>query len=206
MTEPARLVVLISGNGSNLQAIIDAVQAGSLPAQVALVISNRREAYGLERAAQAGIPTLYFPLQPYRDAGRTRQEYDADLAGQVAACQPALVVLAGWMHVVSPAFLECFPGRVLNLHPALPGQFAGTHAIERALDAYRRGQITHTGVMVHRVVPEVDAGPVVATVEVPIVADDTPDALTARVHAAEHALLVAAIRQELRITDQSLER
>jgi formyltetrahydrofolate-dependent phosphoribosylglycinamide formyltransferase len=206
MKEPARLAVLISGNGSNLQAIIDAVQAGSLPAQVALVVSNRREAFGLQRAARAGIPTLCFPLQPYRDAGRTRQEYDADLAGEVAACRPALVVLAGWMHVLCPAFLERFPGRVLNLHPALPGQFAGTHAIERALDAYRQGYITHTGVMVHRVVPEVDAGPVIATVEVPIAADDTLDALSARVHAAEHALLVAAIRQELRITDKSLER
>ncbi len=197
MTAPARLAVLISGNGSNLQAIIDAVRAGSLPAQVALVVSNRRDAYGLQRAARAGIPTLCFPLQPYRDARRTRQEYDADLAGQVAACEPALVVLAGWMHVLSPAFLERFPGRVLNLHPALPGQFAGTHAIERALHAFRQGEIIHTGVMVHQVVPEVDAGPVIATVEVPINGDDTLEALEARVHAAEHALLVAAIRQVL---------
>ena len=197
MTAPARLAVLISGNGSNLQAIIDAVQAGSLPAQIALVVSNRRDAYGLQRAARAGIPTLYFPLQPYRDAGRTRQEYDADLAGQIATCEPALVVLAGWMHVLSPAFLERFAGRVLNLHPALPGQFAGTHAIERALHAFRRGEIIHTGVMVHQVVPEVDAGPVIATVEVPIHGDDTLEALEARVHAAEHALLVAAIRQVL---------
>lgn len=197
MSEPARLVVLISGNGSNLQAIIDAVSAGQLPAQVTLVISNRREAYGLQRAARAGIPTLYFPFRPYRDAGRTREEYDADLASRVAACQPALVVLAGWMHVLSPAFLDRFDGQVLNLHPALPGRFTGTHAIERALAAYRQGDITHTGIMVHRVVPAVDAGPVVATADVPIEPSDTLADLEARVHAAEHALLVAAIRQVL---------
>lgn len=193
----ARLAVLISGNGSNLQAIIDASEAGDLPAQVALVASNRREAFGLQRARRAGIPTLYFPLRPYLDAGRTRRDYDADLAERIAACDPALVVLAGWMHVLSPAFLDRFPGRVLNLHPALPGQFAGTHAIERALHAYRRGEIAHTGVMVHRVAAEVDAGPVIATVEVPIAADDTLETLEARVHAAEHILLVEAIRQAL---------
>jgi formyltetrahydrofolate-dependent phosphoribosylglycinamide formyltransferase len=196
-----QLVILISGNGSNLQAIIDAVQAGQLPAQIAAVISNRREAYGLTRAARAGIPTLYFPLKPYRDAGRPREDYDADLAARVAGHAPDLIVLAGWMHVLSPAFLTRFQGRVLNLHPALPGQFPGAHAIQRAYEAFQRGEIAHTGVMVHWVVPEVDAGAVIAQAAVPIYADDALADLEARVHAAEHRLLVEAIRQCLEQQD-----
>jgi len=104
-------------------------------------------------------------------------------------------VLAGWMHVLSPAFLDRFPGRVLNLHPALPGQFAGTHAIQRAYEAFQRGEINHTGVMVHWVAPEVDAGPVAASAEVPIYPSDSLDDLETRIHAVEHQLLVQAIAQ-----------
>ncbi|PKO21971.1 MAG: phosphoribosylglycinamide formyltransferase [Chloroflexi bacterium HGW-Chloroflexi-1] len=194
MTEEPRLVVLISGDGSNLQAIIDAVRAGKLAAQIVAVISNRRAAFGLTRAQQIGIPTHHFPLKPYRDEGRSRQAYDAHLADLVAAYAPDLVVLAGWMHLLSPAFLDRFPGRVFNLHPALPGQFAGVHAIQRAYEAFQRGEIDHTGVMVHRVIPEMDAGPVVATAEAPIYPEDTLADLEARVHATEHRLLVEAIR------------
>lgn len=193
-----RLAVLISGNGSNLQAIIDAVQAGQLPARIAIVVSNRRAAFGLVRAEQAGIPTLYFPLKPYHDAGRSRAEYDADLAERVTSYAPDLVVLAGWMHVFSPAFLERFPGRVLNLHPALPGCFPGVQAIQRAYEAYQRAEIKRTGVMVHRVVPEVDAGAVVAQAEVPIFPTDTLADLEARIHQTEHRLLVDAIQSVLR--------
>jgi formyltetrahydrofolate-dependent phosphoribosylglycinamide formyltransferase len=189
-----RLVVLISGNGSNLQAIIDAIQAGDLEAQIALVVSNRREAYGLVRAEKANIPSLYFSLKPYLEAGQSREAYDADLADLVMASEPDLIVLAGWMLVLSPAFLDRFPGRVLNLHPALPGQFAGTHAIERAYEAFRKGAIDHTGIMVHWVVPEIDAGPVLATVDVPIYPTDSLDNLESRVHATEHRLLLEVIR------------
>lgn len=189
-----RLVVLISGNGSNLQAIIDAIQAGQLAARIELVVSNRREAYGLVRAEEANLPTLYFPLKPYLEASHSREQYDVALAERVAAQQPDLVVLAGWMHVFSAAFLERFPQRVLNLHPALPGCFAGTHAIERAYAAFRRGEIDHTGIMVHWVVPEIDAGPVVATAKVPIYPADSLSSLESRVHSAEHYLLVEAIR------------
>ncbi|GAB4560627.1 MAG: phosphoribosylglycinamide formyltransferase [Anaerolineae bacterium] len=192
-----RLVVLISGHGSNLQAIIDAVQAGELDAEIVAVVSNRKDAYGLVRAERAGIPTVYFPLKPYRDQGRSRMEYDADLAERVASFAPDLIVLAGWMHVLSPAFLNRFPGKVINLHPALPGQFPGTHAIQRAYEAFQRGEISHTGVMVHWVVPEVDAGPVIATANVPIHPEDTLDDLEARVHQVEHRLLVEAIRLAL---------
>ncbi len=189
-----RLAVFISGNGSNLQAIIDAVQAGELEAQIEVVASNRRDAYGLVRAERAGIPTLYFPLKPYRDMGHSREEYDTDLADQMAAYKPDLIVLAGWMHVLSPAFLDRFPDRVLNLHPALPGQFPGTHAIQRAYEAFQRGEIDHTGVMVHWVVPEVDAGPAIATAEVPIYPTDSLDDLETRIHATEHHLLVEALK------------
>jgi len=198
MNERARLAVFISGFGSNLQAIIDAVQAGELDAEIVVVVSNRKAAYGLVRAERAGIPTLYFPLKPYRDAGRSREEYDADLAERVAAYEPDLIVLAGWMHVLSPAFLDRFPNRVINLHPALPGQFPGTHAIQRAYEAFQRGEIDHTGVMMHYVVPEVDAGPVIISEEVPIYPSDTLDDLEARIHEVEHRLIVEAIRRCIR--------
>lgn len=192
----ARLVVLISGNGSNLQAILDAIRLRVLDAQVVLVVSNRQAAYGLARAAQAGVPTRYHPLKPYRDAGRSRTEYDADLAQIVAAAKPDWVVLAGWMHILSDAFLRHFPYRVVNLHPALPGQFPGAHAIEEAFAAFRRGEIKQTGVMVHLVPDEqVDRGPVILSAEVPIYASDTLETLTQRIHQTEHKTLVQALQR-----------
>lgn len=190
---PARLVVLISGSGTNLQAIIDAIAAKKLDAEIALVVSNRKAAYGLVRAEQAGIPTLYFPLKPYAEAGR--EAYDCDLAEQVKQYVPDLVVLAGWMHIFSPEFLNRFPYQVINLHPALPGQFAGAHAIERSFEAYQRGEVTQTGCMVHYVIPEVDAGEVIAQSVVQLRPEDTLESFEARLHAAEHQLLVDSIRQ-----------
>ena len=189
---PLSLVVLISGHGSNLQAILDACQAGVLPACVAAVVSNKKDAYGLERARQAGVPAVYYPKLKEQD----RRLYDAGLAELVAAYQPDWIVLAGWMRVLSSAFLERFPQRVVNLHPALPGTFPGTEAIQRAFEAYRCGQIAHTGVMVHRVPDEgVDAGPVLAQEVVPILPEDTLGSLEARVHAVEHKILVATLKR-----------
>jgi formyltetrahydrofolate-dependent phosphoribosylglycinamide formyltransferase len=190
---PQRLAILISGSGTNLQAIIDAIAAGRLDARIAVVVSNRADAYGLTRAEQAGIPAVTFPLAPYRRAGRPRSDYDADLARLAAAFRPDLIVLAGWMLILGPAFLGQFQRRVINLHPALPGQFAGTHAIQRAYDAFQRGEIDHTGVMVHWVIPEVDAGEVIVSEAVTIRAGDTLDDLEARIHGVEHRLLVEAI-------------
>jgi formyltetrahydrofolate-dependent phosphoribosylglycinamide formyltransferase len=195
-----KIIVLISGSGTNLQAILDAVQSGYLKAELSLVVSNRRAAYGLERAEQAAVPTLYFPLKPYRDAGKSREQYDADLARILFKHQPDLIVLAGWMHVFTPAFLTQFAGKIINLHPALPNTFAGTDSIERAFKAFQRGEITHSGCMVHHVIPEVDAGPIVDKVNVPIYSDDTMDTFTARMHEAEHRLLVDAIRQMLSVS------
>ncbi|MCB9079886.1 MAG: phosphoribosylglycinamide formyltransferase, partial [Anaerolineaceae bacterium] len=120
---PCRLVVLISGSGTNLQAILDSVAQKTLAAEVVAVVSNRQQAYGLTRAEQAGVPTVYFPLKPYLEADRDRRAYDADLAERVEVFEPDLIVLAGWMLVLSPAFLDRFPNRVINLHPALPDTF-----------------------------------------------------------------------------------
>ena len=191
MTAPATLVVLISGSGTNLQAILDACASGSLPARVAAVISNKREAYGLERARKAGVPAIYLPKPKEQD----RREYDAQLAARVAGFQPDWVVLAGWMRVLSAAFLERFPGRVVNLHPALPGMFPGTHAIQRAHEAFQRGEIEHTGVMVHRVPDEgVDVGPVLAQQVIRLYPGESLEALEERVHHAEHHLLVVTLK------------
>lgn len=193
------LAVLISGNGSNLQAILDAMDKGDLPGvRVALVVSNRKDAYGIQRAFKHGVPVVYFPKLPYTNAGRPRSDYDADLARIVQSFAVEWVVQAGWMHIFTDAFIGAFPNRIVNLHPALPGTFPGAHGIADAFAAYQRGEIDHTGVMVHLVPDEaVDAGPVVAQEVVPILPDDTLESLEARIHAVEHRLLVSALRQLL---------
>jgi formyltetrahydrofolate-dependent phosphoribosylglycinamide formyltransferase len=192
-----KLVVMISGSGTNLQAILDAIAAETLKAKVVLVVSNRKNAYGLVRAEQANIPTLCFSLKSYTADGLSREQYDADLASRVNEIQPDLIVLAGWMHVLSPAFLIYFPDKVINLHPALPGAFAGTAAIERTFEAYQRGEVKHGGCMVHYVVPEVDAGPVIGEAIVPIEPGDTLEDFAARLHATEHQLIVESTRRAI---------
>jgi len=192
-----RIAVLASGHGSNFQAILDAVEDGRLPGvEVALLVVNRQEAYAIRRAIAHGVPLVYFPLLPFRRAGRPRSEYDAALAAIVESFDVEWVVLAGWMHVLSDAFIRAFPARIVNLHPALPGCFPGTQAIQRAYEAFRRGEIAHTGVMVHLVPDEgVDVGPVVLQEAVTIYPDDSLDDLEGRIHAVEHRLLVEALRQ-----------
>jgi formyltetrahydrofolate-dependent phosphoribosylglycinamide formyltransferase len=186
-----RLVVLVSGNGSNLQTILDACAAGDLPAEVVSVVSNKSTAYALQRAADAGVPSVHIG----RHENEARADYDARLTDIVAGFAPDLVVLAGWMRILTKDFLGWFPERVVNLHPALPGELPGTHAIERAWQEALAGERTRTGVMVHLVPDEgVDDGPVLATEEVPILPDDTLDTLEARVHTVEHRLLVDTIR------------
>ncbi len=192
MARKRRLVVLASGRGTNLQAILDAVRAGALPAEVALVASDKPSP-ALERAERARVPALYLPPRK----GVSREDYDALLADFVAAARPDLVVLAGWMRILTPVFLDRFPNRVINLHPALPGAFPGLDAIRRNYQAYRRGQATTGGVMVHYAVPEVDAGPVILAEPVPIYPGDSLAAFEARVHATEHRLIVEAIRRVL---------
>src|SRR5262249_12669401 len=142
-----------------------------------------------------GLPTLYFPLKHYTDSGRSREAYDRDLAVQLMPHRPDVIVLAGWMHVFSPAFLDRFPSRVINLHPALPGTFAGTHAIQRAFEAFQHSEIVESGCMVHVVVPQVDAGPVIAQSSVPIFASDSLETFETRMHEAEHKLIVQALQR-----------
>ena len=188
-----RVVVLVSGNGSNLQALMNA----NLELRIVLVVSNRKAAFALERANAADIATLYAPLKPYTDAGRSRAEYDADLAQKINLLEPDLIVLAGWMHVFSSTFLEGVRVPVINLHPALPGQFAGAHAIEEAYSAWLEGKITESGCMVHHVIPELDAGEAIATRVVPFIAGDTLETYAQRLHAAEHELIVEAVVMRL---------
>lgn len=190
----SRLVVLISGNGSNLQAIMDACSSGELDAKVVSVISNKADAYGLVRARSAGLEAIHFPKQE----NESRRDYDARLAVYVSACLPDYVILAGWMRILSASFLSLFPNRVINLHPALPEMFPGTHAIERAFDAYHRGKLKHTGVMVHLVPDEgVDNGPVLAQQEIYFEPTETLEQFEARVHEVEHNLLVNTLKNIL---------
>lgn len=194
LTIETRLVVLISGNGSNLQAILDACTSGELPATVAVVISNKADAYGLVRAKNAGVEAIYFPKQE----NESREEYDARLAAYVSTCLPDYVILAGWMRILSSSFLSSFPNRVINLHPALPGMFPGTHAIERAHFAYQHGEIDRTGVMVHLVPDEgVDNGPVLGLQEIQFLPDEPLERFEARVHDVEHELLVDTLKNIL---------
>jgi phosphoribosylglycinamide formyltransferase-1 len=194
----SRLVVLISGNGSNLQAIIDACTSGELDATVVSVISNKAEAYGLTRARNVGIEAIHFA----KLEKESRNEYDSRLANYVTTKQPDYIILAGWMRILSSSFLSSFPNCVVNIHPALPETFPGTYAIERAYDAYQRGEIKHTGVMVHLVPDEgVDNGPVLGTEIVPIHDVDTLEFLEARVHKVEHALLIKTIKTILTTKD-----
>jgi formyltetrahydrofolate-dependent phosphoribosylglycinamide formyltransferase len=191
MTSLSRLVILISGNGSNLQAILDACASGELAATVVSVISNKADAYGLTRARSAGVEAIYFD----KLENESRRDYDARLAAYLTTCLPDYVILAGWMRLLTSAFLDHFPDRVINLHPALPGMFPGTQAIERAFEAYQHGEIEHTGVMVHLVPDEgVDNGPVLATEIVPIHPTDTLGSLEIRLHRIEHRLLIQTLK------------
>jgi formyltetrahydrofolate-dependent phosphoribosylglycinamide formyltransferase len=194
-------VVLISGNGSNLQAILDACDSGELHAKVVSVICNKADAYGLIRARNAGVEAIYFSKQE----NESRQEYDTRLASYVSTCLPDYVILAGWMRILSSSFLSFFPNRVINLHPALPGMFPGIHAIERAHDAYQRSEIDHTGVMVHLVPDEgVDNGPVLGLQKIHFLPDEPLEQFEARVHDVEHKLLVGTLKKILEQNKRSV--
>jgi phosphoribosylglycinamide formyltransferase 1 len=185
-------VVLASGSGSNAQAVIDACGSGHIDGSVVLVVSDRAAAFALERAAMAGIASTHLP----RLDGEPRSAYDARLADVVEAAGADLVVLAGWMRILTMRFLGRFPDRVVNLHPALPGELPGADAVARAWAQSRRGERTATGVMVHLVPDEgVDDGPVLGTAAVPIHPHDTLDTLIERVHATEHRLLVEVLAE-----------
>lgn len=186
----ARIVVLASGGGSNLQAILDACANRTIDANVVAVVSDRPAARALARALDAGVPAI--PLAPAR--AEERRSYDARLADSVSMFAPHWVVLAGWMRLLTMPFLGRFPQRVINLHPAMPGEFPGLHAIERAHEAAQTIDLQRTGAMVHLVPDEgVDDGPVLATRSLAIAKGEPLADLERRMHALEHELLVEVL-------------
>lgn len=196
--QPARLAVLISGRGSNLQAFIDACASGTLAAQVCLVVSNNPEAGGLKRAADAGIATRCINHRDYA----SREEFDAALAAEVEKWQVDLVILAGFMRILTPAFIVPFSGRLLNVHPSLLPKYPGLHTHQRALDAGDE----QAGVTVHFVTLELDGGPPIIQASVPILPGDTAETLAARVIDKEHIIYPMAaqwiIEGRLHLTDK----
>ncbi|MCW8918647.1 MAG: phosphoribosylglycinamide formyltransferase [Gammaproteobacteria bacterium] len=186
MAERLPIVVLISGSGSNLQAIIAAANDG-LPVEIRAVISNRADAYGLERARAAGIETVV--IDHTRFAGR--EAFDAALQQTIDRYQPGLVVLAGFMRILSDGFVHHYDGRMLNIHPSLLPKYKGTNTHARAIEA---GE-SEAGCSVHLVTAELDSGRVLLQARVPIHKDDTPESLAARVLVQEHRIYPEAIRQ-----------
>lgn len=185
MPDRLPLVVLISGRGSNLQAIVDATRH-DLPIEIRAVISNRAEAVGVARASEAGIETRVLDHRLYA----TREEYDRALQSLIDSFEPALVVLAGFMRILSPTFINHYQGRMLNIHPSLLPAFPGLDTHERALEA----GVREHGASVHFVTEEVDGGPLIIQAKVPVLADDTPEILAARVLEQEHRIYPQAIR------------
>lgn len=182
---PYRLVVLISGNGSNLQAIISQCALGKIEASVVGVISSNTEAYGLQRAADAGIPTATVTPSDFA----SREAYDAQLAQLIESWQADAVILAGYMRILTPAFVRQYRGRMLNIHPSLLPHYTGLNTHQRVLDA---GETEH-GASVHFVTEELDDGPVVLQGNVPIFDLDTAETLQDRVHDQEHRIYPMAI-------------
>jgi len=181
-----RLAVLISGRGSNLQSIIDAAQEPDFPAEIAVVISNKSGALGLERAAEAGIKTHVVPHKDYE----TKEEFEQALLRTLAPYEVDLICLAGFMRILSPHFIAHWEERLINIHPSLLPDYKGLHTHERVIADKR----DTSGCTVHYVVPEMDAGPIIVQKSVPVHADDTPDTLAERVLEQEHIAYPEAIR------------
>ncbi len=198
-----RLAVLASGSGTNLQALLDAIAAGTLDAEIAVVVSNRGDAGALCRAQVAGVPTIVLPLVERRNP-EARAAYDRQLAEAVSAYSPDLIVLAGWMLILGEVFLDRFPGKIVNIHPALlPDDDASEVVCSRGVIPALRGprvvrdalsqHLSVTGATVHVVTTTVDAGPIILREEVPVHPDDDEASLHARIKCVEHRLLPRAV-------------
>jgi phosphoribosylglycinamide formyltransferase-1 len=185
MAERRRVAVLISGRGSNMASLIEAAQDPAYPAEIVLVVSNRPDAGGLERARAAGIATAVVDHKRHPD----RESFDAALDQTLREHGIEIVCLAGFMRILTPGFVEAWAGRMLNIHPSLLPAFKGTDTHARALAA----GVTRHGCTVHFVTPELDSGPIVAQAEVPVLPDDTEETLAARVLAQEHLLYPRAL-------------
>ncbi len=181
-----RIVVLISGNGSNLQSLLDQAANRRLNGKVVAVISNKADAYGLERARAAGVATAVLPGKDYAE----RERFDADLMALIDSHQPDLLVLAGFMRILTPGFVRHYAGRMLNIHPSLLPKYQGLNTHQRAIDA---GDAEH-GCSVHFVTEELDGGPVVLQARVPVFAEDDAAAVAERVQVQEHAIYPLAVR------------
>lgn len=181
------IVILISGRGSNMEAIVRAAQAEKWPARIAAVIANKPDAGGLAFAAQHGIATAVVSNKDFS----TREAFDAELQKAIDRFEPDLVVLAGFMRILTEGFVEHYAGRMLNIHPSLLPKFPGLHTHQQALDA---GETEH-GATVHFVTAQLDHGPVLGQVAVPVLPGDTPDSLAARVLVEEHKLYPRVVRQ-----------
>lgn len=181
-----RVAVLISGKGTNLQSIIDHCKSGQLNAQVCVVISNKKDAYGLKRAQENDIPDYF--LDPAK--AKDKQDYDEQLLQLLQLHETDLVVLAGYMRVIQPFLIRAFPRRIINLHPSLLPLFKGSHAVQQALDAGAK----ETGCTVHFASEELDAGETIMQAKVPILAGDSEQTLQARIQEKEHEMLPKAIQ------------
>lgn len=186
MTSPLPLGVLISGSGTNLQALIDAIERGALKAVIRMVVSNRADAYGLTRARNHGLPTTVISHKDFS----SRETFEAELIKTLQDHGVELVVLAGFMRLLSPFFIRAFPQRIMNIHPALLPSFPGTHAQRQAVE---RG-VRLSGATVHFVDEEVDHGPIIAQAAVPVYPDDDEESLSARILAQEHRIYPQAIQ------------
>ena len=186
MSAQCNVVVLISGSGSNLQALIDSIAHDGNPARIGAVISNRADAYGLQRAQDAGIATQVLDHKQFDG----REAFDAALVEAIDAFDPQLVVLAGFMRILTPGFVRHYAGRLLNIHPSLLPKYKGLHTHQRALEA---GDREH-GCSVHFVTEELDGGPLVVQAVVPVQSDDSPSSLAQRVHEQEHVIYPLAVR------------
>lgn len=181
-----RIGVLVSGSGTNLQAIIDRIEAGEIHAEIACVISNNADAYALERAKKYGIATIIHENRNYAD----RRAYDTETVEILRNHQVDLVVLAGFMRIVTDVMVNAFPNAIMNIHPALLPAFPGLHAQQQALDY----GVRHSGCTVHFVDCGTDTGPIILQTVVPVQQDDTEDSLSARIQVAEHQTFAAAIK------------
>jgi phosphoribosylglycinamide formyltransferase-1 len=187
MSTRLRVGVLISGRGSNLQALIDACASKDFPAEIVLVVSNIADAYGLKRAEAAHIPTAILPHKNYP----SHEAFDAAVEKRLQDAGVELICLAGFMRILSDGFVRRWEGKLVNIHPSLLPAYKGTHVHERVLAAGERV----SGCTVHYVVPELDSGPAILQAEVPVLGNDTPDSLAARVLEAEHRIYPEALKR-----------
>jgi phosphoribosylglycinamide formyltransferase-1 len=190
MSELLPVVILISGGGSNLQAIINASQTGDLPVDIRAVISNIDGAHGLVRAQEAGLTTEVIKHTDFA----SREDFDIALQNSIDSYHPALIILAGFMRLLSDNFVNHYPGRMINIHPSLLPKFKGLNTHQRALKEYRAGKLKEHGASVHFVTPDLDGGPVILQASVPVKKDDNTESLAARVLIREHQIYPVVIR------------